>query len=349
MRLPNLNMTFSTKRRLQRIAMISAIVVMVLILAGFCWIIWLERYVVYSREGATINLDLPERMAGGQVAAPPALDETIPIYINEGSDAINTNAELTQISGYYVDQDQLIEDIQGVKNTIVTLPADTAVMLELKNIYGRFNYGSALTDAVMAANVDIAAVDNLITEINSRNLYAIALVPAFRERSYVLKRNAYFLKDKNGYGWEDEQNCYWLNPSDSGTLNWLIQITEELRSLGFDEVVFTEFRLPSSDRIVYKEDPTSALQAAANKLVETCADGNFTVSFATNDTAFRLPEGGHSRLYLENVGAKDADAAAAKVTVPDPAANLVFMATTTDTRYNKYSTLRPIIIAGNGN
>ena len=347
MRLPNLNMTFSTKRRLQRIAMITAIVLMVLILAGFCWVIWLERYVVYSREGATIDLDLPERMSGGQVASPPALDATIPIYINEGSDAINTNVELSQITGYYVEQEQLIEDIQGVKNTILTLPAETAVMLELKNIYGRFNYGSQLTDAVMAGNVDIAAVDNLITEINSRNLYSIALVPAFRERSYVLKRNAYFLKDKNGYGWEDDQNCYWLNPSDSGTLNWLIQITEELRGLGFDEVVFTEFRLPSSDRIVYKEDPTSALQAAANKLVETCADGNFTVSFATNDTNFRLPEGGHSRLYLENVGAKDVDAAAAKVTVPDPAAHLVFMATTTDTRYNKYSALRPIIIVGN--
>ncbi len=343
MRLPNWNLTFSAKRRLQRAGLITAILVMVMILVWFCWVIWAERYVVYSREGATINLDLPERIGGGQVAAPPALDETIPIYINEGSDAISTTAELAQISGYYVDQDVLIEGVQPVKDVVATLPAGTAVLLELKNIYGRFNYTSELTYAEMASNIDTAAVDDLITEITSRNLYAVALVPAFRERSFVLKRNAFFLKTSNGYGWEDDSNCYWLDPTDSGTLNWLIQIAEELRTLGFDEVVFTEFRFPSSDRISFREDRNAAIQAAANKLVETCGSANFTISFATNDTAFKLPEGGMSRLYLENVGAKDVDAAAAKVTVPDPAVNLVFLATTNDTRYDKYSALRPIV------
>ena len=265
MRLPNWNLTFSAKRRLQRAGLITAILVMVMILVWFCWVIWAERYVVYSREGATIDLTLPERMGGGQVAAPPALDETIPIYINEGSDAISTSAELTQITGYYVEQEELIENIRGVKDTIATLPAGTAVLLELKNIYGRFNYTSGLTDAELASNIDTAAVDSLITEITSRNLYAIALVPAFRERNYVLKRNDYFLKNSNGYGWEDDQNCYWLDPGATGTMNWLIQITEELRTLGFDEVVFTEFRFPSSDRISYKGDPASTIQAAANK------------------------------------------------------------------------------------
>ena len=347
MRLPNWNLTFSAKRRLQRAGLITAIVVMLLILIWFCWVIWAERYVVYSREGATINLDLPERIGGGQVAAPPALDETIPIYINEGSDAINTSAELTQLSGYYVDQDVLIENVQSVKDAVATLPAGSAVLLELKNIYGRFNYTSQLTYAEMASNIDTPAVDDLIQEITSRNLYAIALVPAFRERNFVIQRNAFFLKTSNGYGWEDDQNCYWLDPTDSGSINWLIQITEELRTLGFDEVVFTEFRVPSSDRIRFSGDPAAAIQAAANKLVETCGSANFTVSFATNDTAFVLPEGGMSRLYLENVGAKDVDAAAAKITVPDPTAQLVFLATTNDTRYDKYSALRPIVIAGN--
>lgn len=347
MQLPKFNLTFTAKRRLQRAGLISLIVLMVMILIWFCWVIWAERYVVYSREGATINLDLPEQIGGGQVAAPPALDETISIYINEGSDAISTTAELQQISGYYVDQDLLIENIQGVKNTVVTLPSGTAVMLELKNIYGRFNYSSNLSFAERASNVDTAAVDGLITEITSRNLYAIAVIPAFRERNYVIQRNDFFLKTSNGYGWEDEQNCYWLDPSDNGSLNWIMQITEELRTLGFDEVVFTEFRFPSSDRISFSGDRDAIIKQAAQKIVDTCGSANFTVSFVTNDPNFTLPEGGMSRIYLENVGAKDADAAAAKLTVPDPAVNLVFLATTTDTRYDKYSTLRPIVIATN--
>ena len=345
MRLPNWNLTFSAKRRLQRAGLISAIVIMVLILVWFCWVIWLERYVVYSREGATINTNLPERMAGGQVAAPPAVDETIEIYINEGSDAIDTEKKLKKISGYYVEQEQLIEDIQTVRDVVATLPPDTAVLLELKNIYGRFNYSSSLSDATIASNVDIAAVDALITDITSKNLYAIALVPAFRERAYVLAKNNYFLKDKNGYGWMDDQKCYWLDPTETGTLNWLIQIADDLRSKGFDEVVFTEFRVPSANGIRFSGDPNAALKNAAVKLQETCGTNSFVISFATNDTAFVLPEGGMNRIYLTDVGAKDAAAAASKLTVPNPEANVVFMATSPDTRYEAYSSLRAITTA----
>lgn len=348
MRLPNWNLTFTAKRRLQRAALITAIVVMVLILIWFCWVIWLERYVVYSREGATIDTSLQVNYAGGQVAAPPSVDETIPIYINEGSDTISTEAELTRLSGYYVEQEQLIEDVQGVKDVIATLPAETAVLLELKNVYGRFNYTSGLPDATLASNVDTAAVDGLITEITSRNLYAIAMIPAFRDRSYVLARNSSFLKDSNGYGWLDDLKCYWLDPTDNGTMNWLIQIVEELRTLGFDEVVFTEFRFPSTDEIRFSGDQNAAIQAAAARLVETCGTANFIISFATNDTTFTLPDDSQSRIYLTNVGAKDADAAAAKMEVSNQETNLVFLATSTDTRYDKYGALRPIITASMG-
>ena len=345
MRLPNWNLTFTTKRRLQRAGLISAIVIMVLILIWFCWVIWLERYVVYSRDGATIDTNLPERMAGGQVAAPPATDETISIYINEGSDAIDTELKLKKISGYYVEQEQLIEDIQTVRDVVATLPPETAVLLELKNIYGGFNYTSGLQDATIASTVDTAAVDALITDITSKNLYAIALVPAFRDRYYVVAKNNYFLKDKNGYGWVDDQRCYWLDPTETGTMNWLIQIADELRSKGFDEVVFTEFRIPSSDRIRFSGDPNAAIKNAAVKLQETCGTNNFVISFATNDTAFVLPEGGMNRIYLTDVGAKDAASAAAKMTVPNPEANLVFLATSTDTRYDAYSALRAVTTA----
>ena len=58
MRLPNWNLTFTTKRKLQRIGLIAAILIMVLILFWFCWVIWLERYVVYTREGAQLNFEL---------------------------------------------------------------------------------------------------------------------------------------------------------------------------------------------------------------------------------------------------------------------------------------------------
>ena len=143
----------------------------------------------------------------------------------------------------------------------------------------------------------------------------------------------------------DDQKCYWLDPTDTGTMNWLIQIADELRSKGFEEVVFTEFRFPNAEKIRFSGDRQAAINNAAAKLQETCGTNQFVISFATNDTAFVLPEGGMNRIYLTDVGAKDAAAAAAKMTVPNPEANLVFMATSTDTRYDAYSALRAITTA----
>ncbi|MBP3673599.1 MAG: hypothetical protein J6J18_07205 [Oscillospiraceae bacterium] len=338
-----MSLTYTTKRKLQRIGFVALALLMVGIVVWFCWVIWLERYVVYTDEGATLNFDL-EDPGTGNLAAPPSADETISIYFNEGENAVNASTELAQISGYYIDGDTLQTDIAGTRELIASLPSDTAVMMEVKNIKGSFYYSSELDDAVMSTNVDVVSVDSLIEDLNSRNLYTIACLPAFRDWNYGLNHVSSGLPLPAGYLWVDSQGCYWLDPTDSGTMGWLYSIAEELRDLGFDEVVFTDFCFPDTDKIVFKEDKNEAIKTAAANLVKTCAKDNFAVSFVTTDMSFTLPEG-RCRMYMENVGAKDVGSIIAQVTVPDPTINLVFLSTTNDTRFNDYSVLRPIITA----
>jgi len=143
----------------------------------------------------------------------------------------------------------------------------------------------------------------------------------------------------------DERGNYWLNPINSGTQNWLFQIIQELKSLGFDEVVLSDFRIPASERIVFNGDRQEAVVKAAQMLAANCSVTNMAVSFIVTDPAFTLPEG-RCRMYMENVGAKEVPAVISQVTVPDPIVNLVFLANTNDTRYDEYSILRPIATAG---
>ena len=128
-----MSLTFTTKRRLQRIGFAALALLMVGILIWFCWVIWLERYVVYTDEGATLNFDL-EDPGTGQLASPPSADETISIYFNEGENAVNANTELTQITGYYIDGETLQSDIASTQELIASLSSGSAVMMEVKNI-----------------------------------------------------------------------------------------------------------------------------------------------------------------------------------------------------------------------
>ena len=182
------------------------------------------------------------------------------------------------------------------------------------------------------------------------SVWIIAMIPAFRERYYCLLDSSYasagLAQSGKAYLWADDESCYWLNPSSTRALNWVISIIQECKSLGFDEVVLTEFRFPNTNQITFNGDQAEALSSAASTIMTTCANDTFAVSFMTDDSTFMIPEG-RSRLYLENISAKTVDAVAATVKVPKTLANLVFVATTNDTRFDAYSSLKPITLMNN--
>ena len=70
---------YRTRRFLKRLATFLLALVLLLILVWGVWILWLDRFVVYSRDGAKLDFTLQEPQAG-QLAVPPAVEDPIPIY-----------------------------------------------------------------------------------------------------------------------------------------------------------------------------------------------------------------------------------------------------------------------------
>jgi hypothetical protein len=187
-------------------------------------------------------------------------------------------------------------------------------------------------------------VDALIADLVASELYVIARLPALRDYYYGLNNVPSGLPTNKGYLWTDDSGCYWLDPTDDGTLTYLIQIARELRSLGFDEVVFKDFYVPQASKIVFKADRKESIEAAAQTLVTACATDSFAVSFVGYIPDLKMPEG-NCRLYLENVAAVQVQDLLLQVQVADKRRNVVFLAETNDTRYDVCGTLRPLDLA----
>lgn len=320
------------------------------LLAGaglLCWFLWLGRYVVYTREGAKLDFGISLEYAPGQTAAAPVPIPTVEIIYGEATEPQEETVKgLTRFSGYYVTLKELTSDFDTVQERLEKLPAGSTVMLDVKNAQSYFYYTSSL--GFPAPKFDTTRLDGLIKELKARGDYLIARLPAFQEYEYILEdewgRVPYGLPIKGGNGslWLDTAYpCYWMNPASEGTLTYLMQIITELRIMGFNEVVFSEFRFPDTDKIGFEGDKMAALNAAAATLVNACATDSFCVSFIRSAPDLTLPAE-RTRLYLEGVAAADAAALAAQAGFADSSVHVVFLTDTNDTRYDQFCALRPL-------
>ena len=339
-----MSIPYRTQQNLKHFAIGLLIFVVVGSIALVLWFVWMQRFVVYTREsGAVLDFKAQTIPLDGQEAIPPEEDMQIEIHYNEGEDKISLSTELAQMNGFYLDADTVIRDPEAAWETIQTLPAGTAVLMDVKSAVGTFYY-STTTGRPLSDTADISGMDELIANLRSSGYYTIARVPALRDREYGIDNTRAGLPTSGGYLWMDNDGCYWLNPTKEDTITYLMKIADELRELGFNEVMFDEFRFPNTKKIVFKEDKPLALAETAQTLVSSCATDYFAVSFSYDGTW--TPPGGRSRVYIDDVN----DPAMIPETIQnlvltDPAIRLVFLTSNLDTRFETYSAMRPIHLA----
>ena len=221
----------------------------------------------------------------------------------------------------------------------------STVMIDLKGGYGSFYYSTHLSDGVRSQSVATASVDELIKLMQQRGFYTIARVSAFRDYNYGLNHvpQGLYMTNRKGL-WADAGGCYWLDPTNAATLNWVASVVLEVKALGFREVVLTDFCFPNTDKIYFTGDKNAAIVEAASKMMTMCGDDSFTLSFGTNRSDFPLPQG-RSRIFFENVEATDVGAKVTASGIEEPEIRIVFVAQTNDTRYNAYGVLHSLSVA----
>ncbi len=342
-----MNIPFRTRRTLNRLGTAALILILVSSIAWLCWVVWLQQYVVYTDEGATLNFAQSANDVVGIAPKPAEPKGDVEIYYNEGADAVNIEHDLTQLNGYYITNEMVKTNYDETMLQIERLPSGTPVMIEMKGPFGTFFYQSNLNSAVASASTDMAAMAKMVDRLQSKGFYTIAQVSAFRDRTFgennVNRGVGLFMLSRAGL-WMDPGGMYWLDPTNATTTTWITSVVLELKDMGFDEVMLADFRFPDGDQYIFKGDKVAALQDAASKLVNSCASDNFCLSFCVDDPGFALPEG-RTRLYLKDISAAQVGATAAKVQFEESDIRLVFLSETGDTRFDEYGVLRSMSVA----
>ena len=335
---------YRTRNLLRKLVVTGLALLLIAAALLLCWFLWLNRFVIYTQGGAMLDFGLSPEISAGQQAEPQEPMETVDIYYNEGENAIlPETTELTQLSGVCITGQMLTENFENVQKYVSTLPAETPVLLDVKNIRGEFYYTTTL--GKQSKQIEPQQMDALIASLQQTGRYLIARLPAFRD--YWFGRynvpSGLAEKGKGGALWMDN-GCYWLDPTAEGTQFYLVNIARELHGMGFDEVVYYDFRFPSTDKIVFDGDKEKAIADAAAALATACATEKLCISFEVDNPEFPLPVG-NCRVYLRDVAAENIDTVAQLVPTDHAALHVLFYVTSSeasDTRFEKYSALRPL-------
>jgi len=332
------HISYRSRLRLRTTLIALAVILVALAVAALCVFFYLQRYIVYTPEGAKLEFD-PERTPWeltldvghpAPVAGATIVEETEP-------EEEETAGKLT---GLYIDG-TMLADPAAVRESLASLETPAAVLMDVRSIYGNFYYPSETPGAETSTLVSPNAVRELITTLAAdKQIYLIARLPAFRDSTFALTHQNCGLALPGGALWMDSDGCYWLDPSNDEVIAHLEAVARELSALGFDEIVFDSFYFPSSSSIDYDGDGGGEVLEAARRLQANLANDAITVSLGTTDPALAAYA---ARIYLqESDGSQVQSLAAAFEGAYAPLSDhLVFLTDSRDTRFTAYGLLRP--------
>ena len=334
-------LSYRTKRKLQKGLKIGLILAAVFLLLLILLTVYLQRFVVYSADG--IYLDFGRSTAS--YVAPtgePGPTEPLPDAEIVYGDPSAGSTSAADISGYYIDLDML-DDPQKVLDALKALEGPCTVMIDLKSRGGSFYYSTGIEDAPRA-DTDVATVDAVLSYLKTNGFTMVAKVPAFVDTSYAERHSDCALQTTWGDLWVGDGH-YWLKPYDSTVIAYLKQIARELAGKGFKEIVFDDFYFPDASQITYESERSRSelIQDTASDLLNFFASSNITISFGDPTSDFD-PVSAASHVFISDIDGSRVNGVVSSFTkLEDPQAQIVFLTSSRDTRFEGYHLLRPLV------
>ena len=337
--------TYRNKRAVRKTARILGGVLLALALLVIGRVLYVQRYVTYTPEG--VKLDYGQRLdyTGQAPAEPDPAEYPFETVLDAAAQTDEEAEKQTRLDGYSISTTMLVNGVDQVRSALSEVDGYNAVVIDVKSIYGNFYYSTQLSGAPRADALDISEVDKLIEELTGRSdLIVIARVPAFSDRRYALAHQSEGLPIWNGALWEGDDVCYWLNPYSNNVQGYLTSIAIELSQRGFDGVLFDDFYFPDSDRIMWNATITrdeAVLDAAAN-IADSLYGYGIEVLFGSAPTGAAAYA---DRVCVTTDAAEDVNSIVEGLSpsLADPAAQIVFLTSSRDTRFAACGVIRPLI------
>lgn len=246
-----------------------AILIVLLVLAASALLLFygLQKYIVYTPDGVSLELPIlsqaPDTANGGGKAE--ATNTNLVIDKADHSNIKATAGEnLSAVKAIRVPYDNVTAD--GIKKAADRLSKGNALVLELKTASGKLAWASKEREATA---YDLAGTFDLKSAVKSLkkskpDVWLVGELCCCVDNLMAERNSPMALKKTGGTAYTDDTGA-WLDPYNSELRDYIAALAKELADMGFDEILLTEVCHPNVDpaSLSYSASSTKATASSA--------------------------------------------------------------------------------------
>ena len=232
---------------LKKFLKIFAAVAAVLVLLGAAAVIYLQQYLVVSKDGVHLVLpffqqekpnDQPQVVTPNQPVAETPEPTPTPTPEPEALQPVPLSR-------------QALTD--GTAVSQVEAAGGDCALFDMKDDNGTLGYVSAMELPVSAGlSADDPELNEAIRALNdTEGLYTIARVSCFKDHNITDYDRSLSIFTNSDYRWTDPDGIRWISPTNADVRDYLTSLCVELAGLGFDEILLDNAGYPGVGNLHY--------------------------------------------------------------------------------------------------
>ncbi|MBR5490772.1 MAG: hypothetical protein IKV79_05820 [Oscillospiraceae bacterium] len=265
------------RRKYGWIVTLVLFLLIIALMAGI-WVFYdRQKYIRYEKDGLSLvgegelSVDNEEEEDESGILAPPVTNAQVVIEMPDYSTMKSmVTSSLDTIQALYVDADKMTaQNIAYYPAILAESPTKyNALVMNIKDRDGMLRYYSQIP---LVSSYSVNGTETLketLGNLKSTGLWLVAEVSCLGDSAMAVRNSPIGLKNSMG-GVLTDENCSWLDPYNTQTREYIVSIMQELKDMGFDEVLLTNVCLPAGQAVQYSQ-PMSAVPDSVSAISSLC-------------------------------------------------------------------------------
>lgn len=237
--------TYRGRKTANDLIRLTAIVLALLVLVALGIYLFIrEGYLVYTSEGARLNLPFMQQAQDSDQSAPlPEIQVEVQEPTLPPEPEPDPVRKLVEV--------QMSDLVDGTAAQIAEQAGANGIVLNMKDDSGALSW-YAQDDVIAANGISVGAqeLNEAIRQLNETSIYTVARISCFKDDALGANHD-YAIRTNSGYRWTDPEGIRWTSPTHQATQDYLLARMEELAQLGFDEILLDNCGYPTRGNLGY--------------------------------------------------------------------------------------------------